>query len=87
MHLHQVMKKTLVVLYSFLLTDEQKKGTSPEREESVKLFHNKLGTTDARFLSYNGISLLSQQASGHCIVLRTAEYTTYPRRDFPTPPH
>lgn len=32
-----------------------------EREEGVKQFQNKLGTTDVRFLSYNGIYLLSQQ--------------------------
>lgn len=33
-----------------------------QREEGVKQFQNKLGTTDVRFLSYNGIYLLSQQA-------------------------
>lgn len=41
---------------------KRKAFLSQEREEGVKRFQNKLGTTDVRFLSYNGIYLLSQQA-------------------------
>lgn len=76
------MKKNLwwfcILFYSKM--SKRKEFLLREREEGVKWFHNKLGTTDARFLSYNGISLLSQQAAGHCIVPRTAEDATYLRR-------
>lgn len=52
-----------MVLYSPLVRDGQEKSVSLEREgRRVKQFQNKLGTTDVRFLSYNGIYLLSQQA-------------------------
>lgn len=52
-----------MVLYSPLVRDGQEKSVSLEREgRRVKQCQNKLGTTDVRFLSYNGIYLLSQQA-------------------------
>lgn len=41
---------------------KRKVSLSQVREEGVKWLPNKLGTTDVRFLSYNGIYLLSQQA-------------------------
>lgn len=63
MHLHQVMKKNCDGFVLFCSeTSKRKAFLSQESKEGVKRFQNKLGTTDVRFLSYNGICSLSQQA-------------------------
>lgn len=63
MPLHRFTKKTwggFALLCSEM--SKRKAFLLRQREEGVKQFQNKLGTTDVRFLSYNGICLLSQQA-------------------------